>query len=89
MAMVSLVVTYLVGGSIGWGVARKVNGMPSRTGWILLVLATVLAQWILPGTRVIDLFQFKIYANHLLQGVLAGTIVALQLRKSSRHPAAA
>ena len=37
-------------------------------GWFLLVLATILAQWILRGTRVIEYFATLRYANHLLQG---------------------
>jgi hypothetical protein len=88
MAVVSLILTYLIAGVIGWGVSRKMKLMPGMAGWFLLVLATILAQWILRGTRVIDVFHFALYANHFLQGLFAGTLLGLLSRRSPRQPAA-
>ncbi len=81
MAIISLVLTYALTGAIGWWVSKKVKTKPGKAGWILLVLFTILAQAILPGTRVIAIFQFEMYANSMLQGFLAGLLVGLLTRK--------
>ncbi len=83
MAILSLVLTYAISGGIGWWVSRNVKTKPGKVGWFLLVLFTILAQAILPGTRVIAIFQFEMYANYLLQGFLAGLLVGLLIRKSA------
>ena len=81
MALVSLVLTYIIAGVAGWLISKKIKNKPSTAGWILLVLFTIIAQGVLPGTRVIAIFQFEMYANNILQGLLAGTLIGLLIKK--------
>ncbi len=81
MAFVSVLLTYVIAGAVGWVVSRKFK-KPGAIGWVVLVVLTILAQAILPGTRVIAIFQFEMFANHILQGFLAGVLIGLLLRKS-------
>jgi hypothetical protein len=81
MALVSIALTYIIAGLVGWVIAKKIKQRLSTAGWILLVVFTILAQGILPGTRVIAIFQFEMYANNILQGLLAGTLIGLLIKK--------
>ncbi len=77
MITTSLLVTYVVFGAIGFLISRKVKVKPSTFGWIFVATLVLLSQWILPGTRVIVVFQFEMYANRILQAFFFGVLVGL------------
>jgi hypothetical protein len=77
----SVLLTYIICGLIGFSVSKKIKSKPRTMGWILLITFTILSQWILPGTRVIAIFQFEMYANQILQGFLVGIVLGLLLKK--------
>jgi hypothetical protein len=81
ITLTSTLLTYVVWGLIGFSVSKKIKSKPRTMGWILLVTFTILSQWILPGTRVIAIFQFEMYANQILQGFLVGLLGGLLLKK--------
>jgi hypothetical protein len=80
IAIASVLLTYFICGLGGFLVSRKIKVKPRTFGWILLITLTILSQWILPGTRVIAIFQFEMYANQILQGFLAGILLGLLLK---------
>ncbi len=83
MAITSIVLTYVIAGAIGWIISKRIKTKPSKVGWFLLILFTILSQAILPGMRLIAIFQFEMYANNILQGILAGLLVGLVVKKSA------
>ncbi len=81
MALTSIILTYIIAGTAGWMISKQIKWKPGKVGWFLLVLFTILAERILPGTRVIAIFQFEMYANYILQGILAGLLLGLVIKK--------
>lgn len=77
MATAAVLTTYVGFGAIGLLFGRVVRAKPSTVWWIVLALFVVLSQWILPGTRVIDIFDFKMYGNQALQALSVGLLIGL------------
>ena len=80
MAIASFLITYVFFGVIAFLLGRRSKAKPSTVRWILLAFLVLVSQWILVGTRVIDIFDLKIYANQALQALAFGTLVGLLSR---------
>jgi len=79
-SLTSLLVTYVVFGLLGIFLGRRFKGTPGVLVWIILVVLTVVSQWILPGVRVIAVLQFHMYANRILQAFFAGVLLGLLVK---------
>jgi hypothetical protein len=80
--------TYLVLGSAGYVLARKIKTPSSPWVWVLLIAGTLLAGYVGVGARVISIFQFAMYLNWCLQafgiGVIIGFIVRIVRSKTAK-----
>ena len=79
--LISFIATYLVFGMIGSLLSRKFKRPVKVSVWVALAIVTVLSQWILPGTRVISIFGFEMFANYILQATFAGILLGLAYRE--------
>jgi asparagine N-glycosylation enzyme membrane subunit Stt3 len=84
----AVVIAYFVFGFIGYRFSRTFKRPVSALTWVILSLATVLAFYVLPGTILFSLFDFRILLgvalNALAVGVLFGLIVReIRLKRQS------
>ncbi|MGB2867296.1 MAG: hypothetical protein WBD36_02500 [Bacteroidota bacterium] len=82
ITITSVLITYFICGLIGFLVSRKIETKLGTFGWVLLTTLTIVSQWVLPGTRVIAIFAFEMYANQILQGFFAGMLLGLLFKKT-------
>jgi hypothetical protein len=75
--IVSTILSYLIAGFLGFITSKKTRIKSRPANWILLIVLTLLSQWVLPSTRIIAIFQLEMYANELLQGFFAGMLLGL------------
>ena len=59
MEVIALISTYVVFGGIGYLLSRRLKKPLTANIWIILGVATILSQWIMPGARV----MFKVCVN--------------------------
>lgn len=80
---ISVLATYVVFGAIGILLGRSIKATP-RTAWLVsLAIFAVLSQWILVGTRVIDILGFQIVANQTLQALACGVLIGLLTKRAN------
>ena len=77
---IALISTYVVFGGIGFLLSRRFKKPLTVTAWIILAVVTILSQWILPSTQIIDIFGFRMFVNYSLQGFFGGMLVGLSIR---------
>lgn len=77
---IALISTYVVFGGIGFLLSRRFKKPLTVNTWIILAVATILSQWILPSARVIDIFGFKMFVNYSLQGFFGGVLTGFSIR---------
>ena len=77
---IAFLVTYILFGSIGYYVSRRFKRPLTITGFIALLLLTIVSQAILPQTRIIGIFEFNIYFGPSLQALLAGVLLGRTIR---------
>jgi hypothetical protein len=77
----SLVFTYLVFGFLGYRLSRKFKRPVTLLTWIELIIATVLAMYVMPNAILIRMFDFEILINHALQAIGVGIIIGLATRE--------
>lgn len=87
MLIVSWIATYALSGLLGFRFGRKLRVEPSPRLIISLALLVVVSQWVLVGTRVIDIFGFQMYANWILQGFSLSMLIGLLTRKAKQTSA--
>lgn len=80
---ISVLATYVICGVIGFLLGRSIKAKP-RTPWLVsLAIFAVLSQWILVGTRVVDIFGFQIFANQVLQALSCGVLTGLLTKRAN------
>ena len=81
--IVAIIVTYVVFGSLGYRISRKIKRPIGLGMWITAVLATFLAGYILPGPNsyLISGFGFNFYVSTSLQAVGVGIVIGLAMRE--------
>lgn len=77
----SLVFTYLVFGFIGYRLSGKFKRPVTLLTWIGLVLATLIAMYVLPTVVLFRFFDFEIPTNTALQAIGVGMIIGLATRE--------
>jgi hypothetical protein len=77
----SLVFTYLVFGFVGFRLSRRFKTPVTFVTWIELVIATILAMYVMPNAMLIRIFDFEILINHALQAIGVGIIIGLATRE--------
>jgi hypothetical protein len=77
----SLVFTYLVFGFLGFRLSRRFKTPVTLLTWIELVVATILAMYVMPNAILIGIFEFKILINNALQAIGVGIIIGLATRE--------
>ena len=77
---IALISTYVVFGGIGFVFSRRFKKPMTVTTWVIIAVATILSQWTLPSTQIIDIFGFKMFVNYSLQGFFCGILAGLSIR---------
>ncbi len=77
----ALVFTYLVFGFLGFRLSKKFKRPVTLLTWIALIIATVLAMFVMPNAIFIGVFEFQILINHSLQAIGVGIIIGLATRE--------
>lgn len=77
----SLIFTYLVFGFLGYRLSSRFKTPVTLLTWIELIVATVLAMYVMPNAILIRVFEFEILINKALQAIGVGIIIGLATRK--------
>jgi hypothetical protein len=77
----ALVFTYLVFGYVGYRISRKFKRPVTVLTWIGVILATILAMYVMPHALLIGLFEFEILISNALQAIGLGIIIGLVTRE--------
>jgi hypothetical protein len=80
MEVIALFSTYVVFCGIGYLLSRRFKKPLTVNIWIILAVATILSQWILPSTQIIDIFGLRMFVNYSLQGFFGGMLAGLSIR---------
>ena len=80
LEFIALISTYVLFGGIGFVLSRRLKKPLSVNMWIILAVATILSQWIVPNARIIDIFGFKMFVNYSLQGFFSGMLAGFSIR---------
>lgn len=78
--ILSFVVTYFTGGSIGYFYSRRIKLPVSIIMWIVIVAATIFSGFIGINTALISIMGFTINLNWCLQSFGIGVIIRLLLK---------
>ena len=92
--IIAIIVTYVVFGFVGYRLSQKFKRPVHVITWIVTVIATFLAGYILPGQNsyLISGFGFNIYVSTSFQAIGVGIVIGLAIRElklkfdSSKHP---
>ena len=77
---IALISTYVVFGGLGYFVSRRFKKRVTVNTWIVLAVATVFSQWVMPNAWVIGAWEFHMTVNYSLQGFFGGMLAGLSLR---------
>ncbi len=78
--IVALLTTFLLFGTLGYRLSKRVKTPISITAWIFLALFTLLAGSIMPSAILIGIFRFKIFVSCSLMAFGIGIIIGLATR---------
>lgn len=78
--ILSFVVTYSIGGVIGYVYSKKIKQPVSVIMWVIIIAATILSGFVGINTALISIFEFTINLNWSLQGFGLGVIIGLLLK---------
>ena len=78
--IIALISIYVVFGGIGFLLSRRFKKTLTVTTWVVLAVVTILSQWILPSTQIIDIFGLRMFFNYSLQGFFGGMVAGLSIR---------
>jgi multidrug transporter EmrE-like cation transporter len=79
--VLSLAITYLVFGYLGYKVSKKFKRPVSLAVWIVMVVATFTCSFFSPGAMLIGGAGFSIHINEALQAIGIGIIIGLTARE--------
>ena len=77
---IAFLVTYIFFGTIGYYFSRRFKRPLTVTGFIALLLLTIVSQAIFPQIRIIGIFEFNIYFGPSLQALFAGVLLGRTIR---------
>jgi hypothetical protein len=80
ITLLASLITYLVFGSLGylWG---KRLPLPARTvNWVLWLILLVLSDSLFVQVRLVDIYDFAIYLNWVIQALVVGILINFVVR---------
>ena len=79
--VIALALTYLIFGTIGYLVSKKLRRPIGLLTWIELILTTLAIVFVMPNSIFIGIGEFKIYISTTLQAIGVGIIIGLATRQ--------
>lgn len=77
----AIIFTYLIFGFLGFRISARIKRPVSMLVWIVLVIATLAAPFIMPGATLVGAGNVGIYINFSLQAIGLGMIIGLSTRE--------
>ena len=80
LEIIAFFFTYILFGGIGYLLSGQFKKSLTVSTFAILLLLTIISQWILPGAKMIGVFDFNMYMNFSLQALFGGVLLGRGIR---------